>query len=428
MNSRTRPLAAAMLACLMALAAPLAQAAPQAEAMQPASEPARRLYWEGHEALEAGRTQEALEHFRALEAQLRKAGEPGVDGAMYWEAYALVGMRQPTQAGHVAEQMLREFPQSLWADEARKFTAGPGTASLARLADLRDIKGPTGTGDATEDQAEQDALAAIDALMATDNPKAVALLQRVLDGDRSDKVKIRALFVMIQLDQAAGEKALDGVLKGAGSSHLKREAVKMVAVGGDPKSLDRLEAMYRQSPDSGIRTAVLEAWMIGDRPDLLARVAAAEPDAALRRQAIHLIGATGDGAALDTLYGQLKDADDKAAVLKAFGIAGDDARLARIARSERDPGLLRAALEGLGISGGKDATAAIVEIYRATADAGIKRGAINGLIIADDGAAILALYRSESDRDLKRELMQALSIADSDQALELIDRQLSGEQ
>ena len=69
-----------------------------------------------------------------------------------------------------------------------------------------------------------------------------------------------------------------------------------------------------------------------------------------------------------------------------------------------------------------------MEIYRATADAGIKRGAINGLIIADDGAAILALYRSESDRDLKRELMQALSIADSDQALELIDRQLSGEQ
>lgn len=428
MQFRIRPLAATMLACLLALAAPGAQAAPQAEAMQPAGESARRLYWEGHEALEAGRAREALEHFRALEAQLRKAGEPGVDAAMYWEAYALVGMRQPSQAGKVAEQMLREFPQSPWAGEARKFTAAPGTAGLARLADLRDIKGPTGTGDEAEDQAEQDALAAIDALMATDNPKAVALLQRVLDGNRSDKVKIRALFVMIQLDQAAGEKALDGVLKGTGSSHLKREAVKMLAVGGDARSLDRLEAMYRQSPDSGIRAAVLEAWMIGDRPDLLARVAASEPDAALRHQAINLIGATGDGAALETLYTQLEDADDRAVVLKAFGIAGEEGRLARIARAERDPELLRAALEGLGISGGKEATAAIVEIYRGSADAAVKRSAINGLIIADDGAAIAALYRGESDRDLKRELMLALSVADGDAALELIDRQLSGEQ
>jgi HEAT repeat protein len=428
MNSRIRPLAAAMLSCLLALAAPVAQATPQAEAMQPASESARRLYWEGHEALEAGRAKEALEHFRALEAQLRKAGEPGVDGAMYWEAYALVGIRQPTQAGQVAEQMLREFPQSPWAGEARKFTAGAGTAGLARLSDLRGIKGPMGSGDETGDQAEQDALAAIDALLATDNPKAVALLQRVLDGKRSDKVKIRALFVMIQLDQAAGEKALDGVLKGAGSSHLKREAVKMLAVGGDASSLDRLETMYRQSPDSGIRSAVLEAWMIGDRPDLLARVAANEPDATLRHQAINLVGATGDGAALEKLYAQLKDVDDKAVVLRAFGVAGDDARLARIARSERDPELLRAALEGLGMSGGKESIAAIVEIYRASADAGVRRGAINGLIIAGDGAAIATLYRGETDRDLKRELMRALSVTDGDEALELIDRQLSGEQ
>lgn len=426
MKSRTRPLAAATLACLLALAAPCAQATPQAEAMAPASESARRLYWEGHEALEAGKATEALEHFRALEAQLRKTGEPGVDGAMYWEAYALVGMRQPTQAGQVAARMLREFPGSPWADEARKFTAGPGTASLARLAELRDIKGPTGTGGEAEDEAEQDALAAIDALMATDNPKAVALLQRVLDGDRSDRVKIRALFVMIQLDQAAGEKALDGVLKGAGSSHLKREAVKMLALGGDARSLDRLEAMYRQSPDGAIRAAVLEAWMIGDRADLLARVAASETDAALRRQAISLIGASGDGAALETLYTQLQDRDDKAEALKAFGIAGEEGRLARIARAERDPQLQRAALEGLGICGGKEATAAIVEIYRATTDAAVKRGAIDGLIIADDGAAILALYRSESDRNLKRELMQALSTTDGDQALELIDRQLNG--
>lgn len=426
MNIRIRPLAGALLACLLALATPAATATPQAEAMQPASEPARALYWQGHEALEAGRHQQALEHFRALEAQLRQSGEAGVDAAMYWEAYALVGMRQPAQAGQVAERMLREFPQSRWADEARKYTAARGTAQLAGLAALRGIQGPTGTG--AEDPAEQDALAAIDALLATDNPKAIDLLQRVLDGKQTDRVKVRALFVMVQLDQAAAERALDRVLKGQGSSYLKREAVKMLAVGGDPASLDRLEPLYRSSADRDVRAAVLEAWMIGARPDLLAAVAAAEPDAALRRQAIGLIGAADDGAALEKLYAQLKDPEDKVQVLRALGIAGDAERLARLARADRDPVLQAAALEGLGIDGGKAARAAIVEIYRASSDPAVKRAAINGLIIADDGAGFVELYRTETDRDLKRELMQALSIVDGDQALQLIDRQLSGEQ
>jgi HEAT repeat protein len=419
-----RPITAAILALFLGLGAGAAGAAPQAEAMQPASEAARGLYWEGHQALEKGEWNVALERFQRLEAQLRKSGEAGADGAMYWQAYALTSSRRPREASNIAERMLREFPQSKWADDARAFTSGSGTA---RLADLQRIPGDAQQGSGKRDVAEEEALAAIDVLMTTGNPKAIPILERVLAGSYSDKVRTRALFVLIQIDQTAGERALDAILKGGASTRLKREAVKMLAVGGNRKSLDRLEALYRDSPEREIRHAVLEAWMIGGRSDLLGRVAATETDKRLRVQAIHLIGAAGDGATLERLYKELTDPDAREEVLTAFGIAGDDTRLAAIARSERDPKVQRAALQALGVAGGKDARAAILDIYRGTPDPKVKRAAIQGLIVAGSGASIAELYRTETDRDMKRELMHALSVTDGDAAIELIDKQLGGE-
>ncbi len=413
MKSNRHPLAAALLAGLFLFGSGAGVAAPQADAMQPTSEAARALYRDGHEALEKGDWNRAYERFSVLEAQLRDAKETGVDAAMYWEAYALEAGRRPGDARQRIDQMLREFPDSRWAGEARSLAARVGK--------------PERRAAGTRDEAEEEAMAAIDVLLTTGNPKALPILERVLAGNHSDKVKERALFVLIQLDQAAGERALDAILKGGASSRMKREAVKMLAVGGQPKSLDRLEALYRQSPEPEIRRAVLEAWMIAGRSDLLGRVAATETDKKLRVQAIHLIGASGDGATLERLYRELKDPDARAEVLTAFGIAGDDDRLANIARTERDPKVQRAALQALGVAGGKQARAAIVDIYRGSADPEVKRAAIQGLIVAGSGESIAELYRAETDRDMKRELMRALSITDGDAAIELIDKQLGGE-
>lgn len=421
MTFRIRPIAAALLACGLALSAGTLAAQPSAADLAPVGKTAASLYREGHERLERGDWSGAVTRFERLESELRSRGETGADGAMYWRAYAQSAAGRAREASATAERLIAEFPGSRWADEARVFTAGAG-AGLAAL------EANGGDGDArgdrrADDAAEKDALAAIDALLATDNPKAVPVLERVLASNHGDRVKVRALFVLVQLDAAAGSRALDAILTGNGSTHLKREAVKMLAVGGERETLDRLEPLYAGA-DLATRRAVLEAWMIGERIDLLARVVGTEPDRGLRRQAIHLIGAAGDGATLETLYASLTDPGDRGEVLTAFGVANDGARLARIARAERDPAVQRRALESLGIVGGTEARTTIREIYAASTDKGVKRAAINGLIIAKDGEGLVALYRGESDADFKRELMRALSVVDDDAAIELIDRAL----
>ena len=62
---------------------------------------------------------------------------------------------------------------------------------------------------------------------------------------------------------------------------LKKSAIRMVASGGNRASLDRLDAVYESDP--ALRTAVIRAWIIGDRKDLLLRAAKGEQDPAIRR-------------------------------------------------------------------------------------------------------------------------------------------------
>lgn len=428
MNRMLSRCCAMFVAAGLLLGAANAQAEPQAEAMQPSDQSAREQYWQAHRALADGDWNEAYDDFRELERDLRARKQAGVDSAIYWQASALLMGKRLGEVDREVQRLMREFPDSPWVDEARALHSGEdgmhqGMAALSRLdRDLAQVRGDGRPRSA--DPAEQDALDAIDALMATDNPRAIPILERVLGSTHSDGVKARALFVLVQLDAGAASRQLDTILKGSGSIYLKREAIKMLAFGGDKNSLDRLNSLYAQQTEVSLRKAVLQAWMLGQRGDLLANAAASEPDAELRREAINLLGAMDDGAALEQLFGQLKDPKAQADVLRALGVAGEHERLQRLAQGAREETLQRAALEGLGIAGGSKAKSAIAQIYRQAASAEIKRAAINGFIICGGGKELLALYREETDVDLKRQLMQALVITDGDAAIDAIDERL----
>jgi HEAT repeat protein len=150
----------------------------------------------------------------------------------------------------------------------------------------------------------------------------------------------------------------------------------------------------------------------------------AESDPALRREAIHKLGAMGDGARLKALYDSRSDREDRLQVLHAFGIAGERVALADAARRETDPELRAEALRGIGIAGGKQAGPLLVEFYRSSTAERSRRAALVGLMIAGDSASMLELYRQETDPELRRKLLHSITSADPDAALELIDAAL----
>jgi HEAT repeat protein len=416
MTLRIRTFAIALGLALAAGAVSLA-AASQAQEGAPLAEPSKSLYWEGHEALGRSDWESANETFRELERQLAGSKTEPTDAAIYWQAYALTHARRLREAEAQIERLRRDYPRSTWLDDAESLSARVTSEQDA----ARNPEDRAGRGTAV-DAREADALMALDALLAGGNQKAVPLLQKVLAGDHSDRVKGRAIFVLSQIDPTAAEGAIEVMLAGNAPPRLKAEAIRMVAAGGRPESLDRLLPVYRDSVDVAIKRSVLEAFLIGDRSDLMLQVIRSESDQRRRRDAIQKLGAMGKDEDLKSLYASLTDSKDRRAVLQSLGVADAQPALIDIARRESDLELRAAAIRAIGIGGGKDATTALVEFYSDAQRSEIREAVIEALMIADQTGTLVALYRKETDPELKRQLLNRIAASDSDAALELIDQ------
>jgi hypothetical protein len=410
MKFQTRMLAIALGVALTMSSTP-SPAAPQAKDGAPLAEPSKSLYWQGHEALGQQDWRLALEHFRELEKQLAKSKTEPADAAIYWQAYALAQAGRGREAVAEVDRLRTAYPRSEWLDDAQA------------LAPRVDREGRRPADDAGND-ADADALMALDALMVGGSAKAVPLLQRVLGGTHSDKVKGRAMFVLSQIDPAAAEKAVESVIRGSASPRLKAEAIRMIAAGGRPSSLDRLLPLYRESSDKAVRRGVLDAFVIGDRADLMQQVIETETDGKQRRNAIEKLGAMDQQARLQAMYATARDVDDRRAILRAIGVAGDGAALAALASSESDPVLKAEAIRSIGIAGGDNAAAALLAMYQPGQPVQVREAVIEGLMIADATRELIAIYRKETDPGVRRNLLSRIAATDPDGALELIDETL----
>jgi HEAT repeat protein len=416
MNFRIRLLAAALALSFKVMAAP------QADEGVPLTEPSRQLYWQGHEALGQGDWNVALERFRELEKQLAQSKTEPTDAAIYWQAYALSQAHRGREAKAEALRLIQAYPKSKWMDDADALAAretrrepNPG-----REVD-REMRRKA---QAEQDPREQDALMALDALLVGGNQKAVPMLQRVLAGDHTDRVKGRAMFVLSQIDPEAAAAAVDEIIRGNGSSRLKGEAIRMIAAGGSAKSMDRLVPLYRQTADKSVRRGILDAFLISDRADLLLQVIDAEPDAANRREAIQKLGAMGQVKELEKLYATRTDGGDRRAVLQALGIAGAGASLLQVARVEKDPQVRAEAIRAVGIVGGKTSGSDVLAFYAPGEPEEVREAVIQALMMIGATGELVQLYKKETDPTLRRELLSQITASDPDAALELIDQAL----
>lgn len=314
---------------------------------------------------------------------------------------------------------MNAFPHSLIVAACLALAAGCVTAP-AGAADEHLLLAQSDAG--SDD--EQLKLAALEGLMSASPERALPLLRKVLAGDHSNEVKSRALFVLSQLDSDEADAILADLA--ADPQHpLRHDAIRMIGISGAGASLARLPAIYRDG-DEETRRAVLNAWLIaGD----------AEPVYAIAREA-----GTGDdfNAAVQTLaamgaVGELRRLADESGgrfegLSQALAMAGDLEGLRRIVVQARDTQERVGAIRAMGIVGGDDAEAALVEAYRGARDAETRDAALQGLLISGADEDVLELFRSSTDAEEKRRLLQTLVTMNSDLALEVIDATLEGNQ
>lgn len=396
------------LALALALACEPALAASQDDA--PTGDKASNaLYWQGQAALKQSDWSTALQRFQDLEKLLRKNEPKSVDAALYWEAYALVQAKRTGEAKGVIERLHREFPESRWSRDADTLLAQtrPPTQGDAGLADdeLADI--------------------ALQGLMNAPPERALPVLKKVLAGQRSLKVKKRALFVLSQLETDEAMKVVLDTAKSSREPELRKEAINMLGVSGTQSAIEGLVDIYATSTSADEKGRVIEAWLVADRKDLVLKTARTEADPKVRRKAIEALGAMEASQELAQLFETTQDTGNRSAIIEALGVAENVSALKSIAGNASLPEDQRVdAMEALGVAGDAEGAAALVELYGKANTPRLREAALQGLLVADDAEAVKKLYRNARSTEEKKAVLRVLTSMDDESAIDLIEHEL----
>ena len=201
---------------------------------------------------------------------------------------------------------------------------------------------------------------------------------------------------------------------------MREEAIRSIGIGGNPKALDALQAVY-DTGDADVKQDVLQAWMIAGRKESVYQVAFNAKTEEEANDAIRMLGVMGATEELRKLGDKPNAAGG---LVQAYAISGDLASLRKIAEGNGEHSVRVDAVRSIGIIGSDAARAALRDIYLQSTDQEIRESALQGLMIAGDEQGVLTLYRAAKTSEEKRTLMRMLSTMGGDAALEAIDAAL----
>lgn len=347
-------------------------------------------------------------------------------------ATALTGAVSAQDAGQASLATARAQQEAGRAERAAQAAAmdaqgasvrAGAAAQAGQLAELRALGAVgafPGSGRKPTEQ-EELAMTALEGLMGAPPERSLPLVKRVLEGKQSDLVKSRALFVLSQIDLPEAQAILINVAR-QNQGELRSEAIRMIGISGDAKSLSALKELYAGA-DAQSREDIMGAYLIAGRKQELLELALKARDVNELDALVRTLGAMG---AVEELR-KLGDAGKQSGgLVQAYALAGDLASLRKLA-SASDPAVREEAISNIGIIDGPEARQALRDIYRSSPDVRTREAALQGMMIAGDSKGLLELYRSSQKPEEKRELLRTLTLTGGDEAMEAIDAALQGQ-
>jgi HEAT repeat protein len=355
------------------------------------------LYSSAKDALDNGEYDNAIKQFdEVVKIHGRKA-----DGAMYWKAYTLGKTGNKAQGLTTIGELRKQYPKSTWLRDAEVLEQQwRGAANPENISD------------------EELKLLAIQSLMNSDPEKAVPLLDKVITGNSSPKVKDKALFVLSQSGSDKAQQILMGLAKANNQPDLQKRAIRYMGMNGNARNRAVLKEIYNSSTDLGVKKTVFQAWLMCGCKDDVAALARTEKNPELRREAIRYLGMMGGRAELLEFYKTSPDMETREAAVGAMLLCGCAHELAEIVQTEKDPAVLDKAINTLGLVGGDESLAALIRVYNSQADLAMKKNVINALFLHGAGKEMVALARKETNPQMKRELIQKMSLMSSPEITE----------
>ncbi|MFO7692664.1 MAG: HEAT repeat domain-containing protein [Vicinamibacterales bacterium] len=227
------------------------------------------LYAKGTAALDTARYEKALEAF--AEAAALKGLK--ADSALYWKAFSEYKIQAMQAALESLKGIQKNFPDSRWLEQA-----------LALELEVKGAMGKPVSPGATPD--EELKLLALNSLLDTDADQALPMLEKMINGQQSVRLKKRALFVLSQSKSPKAREVLASVAKGSSDPELQLEALVYLQMFGGAEEKKLLADVYSSSKDRDVKVRVIDALSTQGDARTLVDMARKETDPAMRKRIV----------------------------------------------------------------------------------------------------------------------------------------------
>jgi HEAT repeat protein len=375
-------------------------------------------YQKGLNDLDSHEWEKAISAFDASASRKGSA----TDAALYWKAYAQNRAGQQQQSLMSIDRLRQLYPGSRWLNDALALKLevmgrnNPPVDAQAVEGKLRELEARQGNDAPPNPNAEADEdlkLMALNSLMTSNSDQALPILKNLLAGPSSDKLKERAMFVLVQNPSPEARKLLSDTARGSTNPALQMKAIRYMGMMGGDDSRKELASIYGSAANEQVKRAILKSFMISGSKGILFDLAKSEKDPALRKEAIKQLALTGGQDELWQLYQSEKDTENKKAILQSMFLTGNSSKLTDLAKTEKDPQLRVAAIKSLGLMGGGGRSDVLVSIYQSDSNQDVRRAVLNSLFLQQNGKALVDLAHVEKDPQMKQEIVKKMSLVHS---------------
>jgi tetratricopeptide (TPR) repeat protein len=167
------------------------------------------------------------------------------DAAMYWKAYSQLKLARRDEALGTLGQLQKQYPASKWIGEAR-----------ALEVEIKQAAGQPVSADAMNDDLK---LLALQGILRTDPEAAFPVVEKMLMGGSSVRVKERALFVLSQNRSDRAQQIIGNVARSTSNPDLQMTAIRTLGISNSPDAINTLTTVYRGDSSVDAKKAIINA-------------------------------------------------------------------------------------------------------------------------------------------------------------------------
>jgi hypothetical protein len=361
------------------------------------------LYGRGQSALDNHKYDQALDYFTEVVAR----GGPKADGALYWKAYTLNKLGRSDEANAAIAQLRTSYASSHWLEDAKALEL--------------EVKQAAGKPVSPESESDDDLkLMALNGLAQTDPARAFPLLDKLLKGPASPKLKKNAIYVLAINTTPQAQQLLEQIARGNGNPDLQITAIGyMLRNKQFPNRTQTLFEIYNATNDAQVKREIINALRSNSDTDHLMQIYKAEKDPDLRRSAIAGMGDKPGNAELWQLYQAETTPEAKIAILDAMHENGNTEKLTEVARTDKDPRVRIRAIQALESSRAVNLGDTLSNLYGSEQDPQVKREILNEISSRRNAKALVDIYHKESNFEMKKAILTHLGNMRTAEANEL---------